>query len=71
MDDEKARDEDEANPKSDDLSECGECGAMACKVTDLPGEYRVEYSCSACGHEGWDCYSDLYGCMSVPWGFLL
>lgn len=53
------------------VTECGECGSERCEATDKPSEYVVEYHCPDCGWEGSDCYSDLYGCMSVPWGFLL
>jgi predicted RNA-binding Zn-ribbon protein involved in translation (DUF1610 family) len=53
-----------------ETSECPECGAMACRITDDSRNGTVEYDCSACGYEGWDSYLDLYGCMSVPWGYL-
>ena len=49
--------------------DCPVCGAK-CWVRDNPQEYRVEYLCSDpwCAEEEYDCYSDLYGSMSVPWG---
>jgi hypothetical protein len=49
--------------------ECGECGGMNCKIK--AEDYVVYYNCPDCGYEGHDYFEDLYGCMSVPWGFLL
>jgi transposase-like protein len=52
-------------------SECPECGSDLCVVTNDPVAHMVEYDCFDCGYAGHDYYEDLYGCMSVPWGFLL
>lgn len=51
--------------------ECPNCGSEACVYTDKPQEYIIEWDCPDCREEGHDGYEDLYGCMSVPWGFLL
>jgi transcription elongation factor Elf1 len=50
---------------------CPECGEKSLVCTNDPANYQVLNSCSACGYEGKDYYEDLYGCMSVPWGYLL
>ena len=50
---------------------CPECGKENFEITDIPERYVVEYNCPDCGFEGHDFYEDLYGCMSVPWGFML
>ena len=50
---------------------CPECGGEHFEITDIPERYVVEYNCPDCGFEGHDFYEDLYGCMSVPWGFML
>jgi hypothetical protein len=49
--------------------ECLECGSMNCEVVNE--NYTIYYDCPDCGYEGYDFYEDLYGCMSVPWGYLL
>jgi len=60
----------DTNPsENSEFGECPECGAMACRVWSE--DYQVFYECSECEHEGSDSFADLYGCMSVPWGFLL
>lgn len=49
-------------------TECVECGG-----TDLRmwvEDRQVYYSCPDCGSEDSDSFVDLYGCMSVPWGYL-
>ena len=51
--------------------ECPECGSDNFKTTNVPQQYCVEYVCFDCGYEGSDYYEDLYGSMSVPWGYLL
>lgn len=51
--------------------ECGECGALTLTIVDDKENYEVRYSCSTCGYEEEDSYADLYGVMSVPWGFAL
>jgi DNA-directed RNA polymerase subunit M/transcription elongation factor TFIIS len=52
-------------------NQCGECGAMTLTEIDNPENYTVTSSCSNCGHEVEDSYADLYGAISVPWGFAL
>ncbi len=51
------------------LGECGECGSQRCEY--VVADYTVAYKCPDCGNDGSDAFEDLYGCMSVPWGFLL
>ena len=53
-----------------DEIDCLECGEI-CWVADNPKVYEVSYLCSDpwCDWEGGDDYWDLYGCMSVPYGF--
>lgn len=51
------------------VGECIECGSEKCVHT--VENYQVIYSCPDCGFEGHDCFEDLCGCMSVPWGFNL
>lgn len=47
---------------------CPECDAPGIWYEDLPADGLVIAHCEGCG--GWeDSYIDLYGCMSVPWGF--
>ena len=49
--------------------DCPECGAIdKLKCEDDPGDGIVNYICEKCGWKGYDLYTDLYGCMSVPWG---
>lgn len=52
------------------MEECPQCG-QSLRIVDLPAEHLVRYECQNCGYEEHDGYEDLYGCMSVPWGFLL
>jgi hypothetical protein len=59
------------NDGEENIGECGECGGMNCKATVSVEDYIVYYNCSDCGYNGHDYFEDLYGCMSVPWGFLL
>jgi transposase-like protein len=49
--------------------ECPECGGEGWRLRCE--DYVARYECPDCGHEGHDGYEDLYGCMAVPWGFLL
>jgi hypothetical protein len=49
--------------------ECPECGGGRWHVRCE--DYAAHYECPDCGHEGHDGYEDRYGCMAVPWGFLL
>lgn len=51
--------------------ECPECGQDGCQFTDEPREYQLVTECPHCGFECVDGYEDIYGCMAVPWGFLL
>lgn len=44
---------------------------MNCVFTDDPENYEMTYECPDCGFDERDSYADIYGCMSVPWGFLL
>jgi predicted RNA-binding Zn-ribbon protein involved in translation (DUF1610 family) len=50
---------------------CPECGGGGFRTERDGGRYRVLYHCPDCGYEGQDGYEDLYGCMAVPWGYLL
>lgn len=50
-------------------AECSECGGERCLITQR--DYVVYYVCPDCGLDDHDSYEDLYGCMIVPWGFLL
>ncbi len=56
---------------SEEKTECPECCGKRFEIKDNPENYSVEYYCPDCGFEGHDFYEDLYGCMSVPWGFML
>lgn len=49
------------------LGEC-DCGSMRCKYTRE--YYATRYECPDCGSEGIAYDEDVYGCMSVPWGYL-
>ena len=49
--------------------ECLECGGMNCEYVDE--NYAIHFNCLDCGYEGTEFYEDMYGCMSVPWGYLL
>jgi Zn ribbon nucleic-acid-binding protein len=49
--------------------ECPECGGG--RLRAWAEDYTVYYLCPDCGYAGHDGYEDLYGCMAVPWGFLL
>lgn len=51
--------------------QCPECGADGCVFTDEPENYQLLTDCPSCGFECCDGYEDMYGCMAVPWGFLL
>lgn len=51
--------------------QCPECGSFNFSVEDLPEDYCVNEECFDCGYENSNGYEDMYGCMSVPWGFLL
>lgn len=58
----------EAEPDSD-VDHCPECDTPGIWYEDLPVDGLVIAHCEGCG--GWeDSYIDLYGCMSVPWGFV-
>ena len=56
---------------SEEKEQCPECGSTDYFIEDRPKDYEVYSCCKTCGYEYYDCYSDLYGVMSVPWGFLL
>lgn len=49
--------------------ECLDCGSEWCRYER--GYYCTEWECAECGAEGCDNDEDAYGCMAVPWGFLL
>jgi hypothetical protein len=53
------------------MGECGDCGGQRCRYVRYPDTHSTEYDCPDCGEEGADYDEDLYGAMSVPWGFLL
>lgn len=59
--------------RPDDLmawsEECPECGKEM-TVTDDRENYQWLYKCLHCGYEEMDDYIDLFGCMSVPYGFV-
>ena len=50
--------------------DCPECGNGYYCVIDDHKHYEVHYSCEICGFNDTDDYIDLYGCMSVPYGFV-
>lgn len=48
-----------------------DCGRQTCVFIKLPN-CEASYECVACGSEGRLDWEDLgYGCMDVPWGYLL
>jgi hypothetical protein len=49
------------------LIECGECGSQNSLIIDE--NHTISYYCLDCKFKSKDYYEDLYGCMSVPWGF--
>lgn len=63
----------ESDDKSDDRTggpgECPECGSPRCVWTRV--EYSYVWKCPKCRRTGTEYFEDLYGPMSVPWGFLL
>lgn len=53
------------------VGECAACGSIRCRYTRYPRDYCTEWDCPDCGASGTEYDEDLYGPMSVPWGFLL
>lgn len=54
--------------------ETGRMECMECCGTHMVGHwenYTFYTYCPDCGTEGHDHAEDMYGCMAVPWGFLL
>lgn len=54
-----------------ELDFCPECAKQFLRYEDRPDIYEVVCICGKCGYEDSVGYEDVYGPMSVPWGFLL
>ena len=57
--------------KLDELLQCPECGSTNVRFWRDREAYATCWECSDCGKDGADHVEDVYGCMAVPWGFLL
>lgn len=57
-------------PFSDPM-ECGECGSLNMKATRDDVGYQTHFECLNCGDKYTLGDEEIYGCMRVPWGFLL